>query len=76
MFKIMLFNTVSAVLKCERILLKLTIPHKLIPVPKAISSDCGICVRFEKGDEEKILEAIKEHVVHQRIEELTSSGHC
>jgi len=43
---VMLFKTVSHALKAEKILKHEHIPHKLIPIPKQISSDCGICLRF------------------------------
>jgi hypothetical protein len=41
-----LFNSVSHVIKAERLLKEAKIPHKIIPVPKNISTDCGVCVRF------------------------------
>lgn len=44
----MLFKSMSYALKAEKILKAENIPHKLIPVPKQISSDCGICLRFEE----------------------------
>jgi len=44
---VMLFKAVSYALKAEKILKADKIQHKLIPVPKQISSDCGICLRFE-----------------------------
>jgi hypothetical protein len=50
----MLFKAVSYVLKAEKILQTEGLPHKLIPVPKYISSDCGICLRFEPAIQSKI----------------------
>lgn len=44
---VMLFKAVSYALKAEKILKAGVLPHKLIPVPRQISSDCGICLRFE-----------------------------
>jgi len=52
---VLLFQSVSHVMKAERILLGAQIPIKIIPVPKTISSDCGVCIRFE----EKLIEKIK-----------------
>jgi len=46
-YYVMLFKAVSYALKAEKILKAEQLPHKLIPVPKQISSDCGICLRFE-----------------------------
>lgn len=45
-YYVMLFKAVSYALKAEKILKAEQVPHKLIPVPKQISSDCGICLRF------------------------------
>ena len=54
-YYVLLFPSVSHVMKAERILLGAQIPIKIIPVPKTISSDCGVCIRFE----EKLIEKIK-----------------
>jgi hypothetical protein len=42
-------------MKAERMLLSEGLPIKIIPVPKSISSDCGVCIRFE----EKLLDKIE-----------------
>jgi hypothetical protein len=57
-YSVMLFKAVSYVLKAEKILKKEGLPHKLIPVPKHISSDCGICLRFEPVMQNKIEAAL------------------
>lgn len=43
-YDVILFKAVSYALKAEKILKKEGLPHKLIPVPKHISSDCGVCL--------------------------------
>ncbi|HNU75117.1 MAG TPA: DUF3343 domain-containing protein [Deltaproteobacteria bacterium] len=43
---VMLFDSVSSTLLAEKILKGQEIPHKVIPVPRHISSDCGVCIRF------------------------------
>jgi hypothetical protein len=40
------FESVSHVMYAERILKETHVLHKLIPIPRAISSNCGICIRF------------------------------
>ena len=45
-FCVALLPSVSHVLRAEKILQKAAIPVKLIPVPKEISTDCGVCLRF------------------------------
>ncbi len=45
-FRILLFASVSHVLKAEKILKDEGIPCKLIPIPKHVDPDCGVCLRF------------------------------
>jgi hypothetical protein len=53
-YLVMLFPAVSYVLKAEKILNREKISHKLIPIPKYIDSDCGVCLRFRPEVREKI----------------------
>ena len=65
-----LFVSVSHVIKAEKILKKAEIPYKIIPVPKSISSDCGVCVRFLPEQKETIVEALRASVQVSEIREL------
>jgi len=65
------FLSVTHVMKAEKILQKNSIPHKIIPVPRTISSDCGVCIRFETGLEEKIREVLSGSVDIKEIVRLT-----
>jgi hypothetical protein len=65
-----LFDSVSHVIKAEKILKKAEIPYKIIPVPKSISSDCGVCVRFLPEQKEAIVEALQSAVHVSEIREL------
>jgi hypothetical protein len=69
---VMLFKSVSYVLKAEKILKKESLSHKLIPVPKHISSDCGICLRFEPALQNKIEFALLNKVEIDEIREMTN----
>lgn len=51
---VIFFKAVSYALKAEKVLKQEGLPHKLIPVPKQISSDCGVCLRFKPELREKI----------------------
>lgn len=53
-YYVAVFPSVSHVMKAEKILLAEKIPIKIIPVPKSISSDCGVCIRFDSRIIEKI----------------------
>jgi hypothetical protein len=69
-YSVMLFKAVSYVLKAEKILKKEGLPHKLIPVPKNISSDCGICLRFEPALQSKIEVALLNKVEIEEVRAL------
>lgn len=45
-FGVVLFDSVSHALRAEKIIKAQNIPCKLIPVPRELSSDCGVCLRF------------------------------
>ena len=49
-----LFQSVSHVVRAERTLKEAHVPHKIIPVPRKISSDCGVCIRFLPEDSEAL----------------------
>jgi hypothetical protein len=46
------------------------ISHKLIPVPRHISSDCGICIRFTVDLRNRIEEALAGKVDIREIRPL------
>jgi len=47
-----LFHTIHDVLKAEKLLKARGCAHELVPVPRVLSSDCGVCIRSEKGGSE------------------------
>ncbi|HQI23724.1 MAG TPA: DUF3343 domain-containing protein, partial [Smithella sp.] len=63
---------VSYALKAEKILKQEGLPHKLIPVPKQISSDCGVCLRFEQNIQNQIEAALLNKV---EIEDIITLDH-
>jgi len=65
-----LFDSVSYVIKAERILKKAEIPHKIIPVPKSISTDCGVCVRFASDQKNAVMDALGSSIQDIEICEL------
>ena len=58
-YGVALFHTNSAVLRAEKILLREDITLKLIPVPRHLSSDCGIALRFDLSDETRVREILE-----------------
>lgn len=65
-----IFDSVSHVIKAEKILKKAAIPHKIIPVPKNISTDCGVCVRFLPEHRDAVTDALMSNVSVSEIREL------
>jgi len=49
---VILVHATSHALRAEKILARAGIPCKLIPVPRHLSSDCGVCIRVERSDQE------------------------
>ena len=56
---VILFHSTSHALRAEKVLWGAGVGCKLIPVPRRLSSDCGVCVRVERADEETALQALK-----------------
>jgi len=69
-FLVVLFVSVSHALKAEKILKGEGIPFKLIPVPRHLSSDCGVCLRFPAGFRERVLHALSGKVEIEVIHSL------
>jgi hypothetical protein len=46
-------------LRAEKILQRAGLVIKLIPVPRQLSSDCGVCLRFDRIDDEKVRHALE-----------------
>ncbi len=44
---VLVFESVSATLAAEQALKETGIPYKLVPIPRHISSDCGVCIRVD-----------------------------
>lgn len=57
-FYVVIFYSVHHAMRSEKILKEMGIPHKLIPVPRHISSDCGVCVQFPADLRQKVEEAL------------------
>jgi len=47
-----LFRSAQGAIGAEKILAAAGVGHKLIPVPRHLSSDCGFCLRFAWADRE------------------------
>lgn len=66
------FHATYAVLKAEKTLKALGIGVKMIPVPRQISSNCGISIRFDCRDLERVREAVRP--LEEDLEGFFASG--
>ena len=57
-FLLILFNSVNRTMWAERALKGAGVAFKLIPIPRNVSSDCGVCIRIVPADEVKAREAL------------------
>lgn len=69
-YDVILFKAVSYALKAEKILKKEGLTHKLIPVPKHISSDCGVCLMIHLDVKDKIIAALEGKVDIESVRPL------
>jgi hypothetical protein len=58
-YTVILVYSTSYALRAEKVLAEAGIACKLIPVPRHLSSDCGVCVRIERADQEAVLQALE-----------------
>lgn len=48
-YGLVLFRSTQGAIRAERLLVAAGLPLKLIPVPRHLSSQCGVALRFEWG---------------------------
>ncbi|MDD3044177.1 MAG: DUF3343 domain-containing protein [Candidatus Delongbacteria bacterium] len=68
---VILFHSSNYAMWAADALKKAKIGHKLVPVPRELSSDCGYCVRFDTlsaGQVSALME--KENIEFDRIEQI------
>ena len=51
---VVLFESVSHALRAEKLIKAAQITCKLVPVPRHLSSDCGVCLRFNTDAKEQV----------------------
>jgi hypothetical protein len=52
---VILFPSIHFAMRAEKLIKQKGIPHKLIPVPRHLSSDCGVCLRIPWEKKEEVL---------------------
>jgi hypothetical protein len=59
-YAVILFHSTSYAIRAEKVLNKAGIQSKMVPVPRHLSSDCGVCIRIERADREAAQQALDE----------------
>jgi len=67
---VVLFKSVHHALRAEKVLKERGIPNKVIPVPRHISSDCGVCIRFACELQARVEDALAGEVEPGEIRSL------
>lgn len=62
-YGVILFPTTSAVMRAEKLLSKWGFSIKLIPTPRQFSSDCGLALRFDWAERERVRSVLEEEKV-------------
>jgi hypothetical protein len=57
---VVLFHTSNHAFRAEMLLKRAEIRCKLIPVPRHLSSDCGVCARISTDDKSMATELLEE----------------
>ncbi|HDP98045.1 MAG TPA: DUF3343 domain-containing protein [bacterium] len=63
-YAVILVDSTSHAMRIERLLNSADIDCKMIPVPRQLSSDCGVCVRVRFDD----VDRVKKQLEHDRVE--------
>lgn len=56
---VVLFHTSNHAFRAEKLLNARDIACRLVPVPRHLSSDCGVCLRVEASGRETVVEILK-----------------
>lgn len=63
-YRVALLGSPLTVIRAERLLKEQGLAVKAMPLPRHISSECGICLRFTTGEEERVRSVLKASAVH------------
>jgi hypothetical protein len=68
---IILFHSTNQAMWAADILKEKKISHKMVPVPRHLSSDCGYCIQFAESEKNVVETAlIENNVEFDKIEDL------
>ena len=62
-YSVALFDSTSQVMRGERVLGQAGVRVKMSPTPRQISSDCGMALRFDREEAERVATILSENSV-------------
>lgn len=62
-YNVVLFHSTAHAIRAEKVLLQAEFQIKLIPTPRQLSSDCGMALRFDRVEAERVAGVLQENRV-------------
>jgi hypothetical protein len=62
-YSVVLFYSTAHAIRAEKVLQRAGHQIKMIPTPRKLSSDCGMALRFDHANEERVSAVLKESKV-------------
>jgi hypothetical protein len=57
---VVLFPSASYAIRAETVLQKAGIRGKMIPTPRQLSTDCGVALRFDRAERDRVVAVLAE----------------
>ena len=62
-YSVVLFRSTAHAMRAEKVLERAGLRIKMIPTPRQLSSDCGIALRFDRTEAERVESTLRENKV-------------
>ena len=62
-YRVVLFHSTAHAIRAEKVLQRAGFSIKMIPTPRQLSTDCGMALRFEGAQEERLVATLAENGV-------------
>jgi hypothetical protein len=62
-YSVVLFHSTAHAIRAEKVLVRAGLAIKMIPTPRQLSSDCGMALRFERQDSERVAATLEKNQV-------------
>jgi hypothetical protein len=63
LYSVVLFHSTAHAMRAEKVLVRAGFKIKMIPTPRQLSSDCGMALRFDQPDKERVAATLLENRV-------------